>query len=311
MSKKIYLAAALVALTAVAQAQSTSSITLYGRIDTRFFKDPGTATKAIGNGSGSRLGFKGVEDLGGGLSAFFDLQHRLNADTGAQTNAQRFFQQSFVGLANSYGRIWFGRDYTPAYINVMLMPDPFEHSFAGSFLTINTGGVSRIRVDSSVNAQTKLGRVTGTVQIAEASDTIDNFPNRPKSLSLVYADKAIKLGYGYENPGNNNDYWHQVSGTYDIGAFSALAGFGKGQTSTSQERKAWSVAGGYSLGQHRLFAIYGRLENDTANVTLSSKASLGWQYYLSKRTNVYASLARDSKLTTEKSGYDIGLRHNF
>jgi predicted porin len=303
----------LVALlaTGCVMAQAQSSMTVYGRIDLRAAKDLGSAAKLIGNGSGSRLGFRGTEDLGGGMSAFFDLQHRVNADTGAVTNTQHFWQQSYVGLASPMGRVWMGRDYTPGYIQVFLMPDPFEHSNTGNLLTINTGGISKIRVDSGVNVQTKVGDVTATVQIAEASDTIDNFPDRPLSVALVYARPGLKVGYGFENPGPLNDRWQMLAASYDLAALNLRGSFGQGQTSAKQERKSFSLAATYAIGEHRLLATYGRLDNDTAGTTLSSKLGLGWVYFLSKRTNLYASIARDSKLATEASGYDLGIKHNF
>ena len=89
MKKSLLALAVLGAFASVASAQS--SVTLYGRVDLSVGKGPGTSAKQMANGSGSRFGVRGVEDLGGGLQALFNIEHRYNADTGAQTNAQRFW----------------------------------------------------------------------------------------------------------------------------------------------------------------------------------------------------------------------------
>ena len=80
MKKSLLALAVLGAFAGAASAQST--VTLYGRVDLSFAKNIGSEDKDIHNGSGSRLGVRGVEDLGGGLKALFQIEHRFNADTG-------------------------------------------------------------------------------------------------------------------------------------------------------------------------------------------------------------------------------------
>jgi predicted porin len=301
-------------LVACGMAHAQSSVTVYGRVDVRVMKDLGTDNKTMANGSGSRLGFRGEEDLGGGLKAFFDLQHRFNINNGAQTNAQRFYQQSFVGLAHKdYGRVWLGRDYTPAYIQVMLIADPFDHANVGSMININQGGpISTNRVDSSINYQFNAGPVTGTLQVSEATNPpLSNFVDRPMGMALLYKGGPLTLGYGYENPGNRNDVWHHLTGVYVMGPVTARVGYGTGKTTTAQERSSLTIGATYAVGAHRLHAAYGVLENDTANTDLNKKLGLGWQYFLSTRTNLYVNYGHDSVLATKKSGYDLGIKHNF
>jgi predicted porin len=308
--KTSFVAASLVVC---GMAHAQSSVTVYGRVDVRVMKDLGTDNKTMANGSGSRLGFRGEEDLGGGLKAFFDLQHRFNINNGAQTNAQRFYQQSFVGLAhNTYGRLWLGRDYTPAYIQVMLIADPFDHANVGSMITINQGGISTNRSDNTINYGVNIGPVTATVQVAEGTNLpLSNFAEKPKGMALLYRGGALTLGFGHEDPGNRNDVWNHITGVYTLGPVTGRIGLGKGTTSANQDRSAWNIGATYSFGAHRLHAAYGVLENDTANTDLSKKLGLGWQYFLSKRTNLYVNYGHDSVLATKKSGYDLGIKHNF
>ena len=88
--KKIALVAALAAVSASAFAQS--SVTLWGRINTTVEsqKIGGADRKVVVQNNNSRLGFKGQEDLGGGLKASFSLEHGLNSDTGAASGGTTF-----------------------------------------------------------------------------------------------------------------------------------------------------------------------------------------------------------------------------
>ena len=84
MKKSLLALAVLGAFAGAASAQS--SVTLYGRLDLSVNKGVGQTAKNLSNGSGSRFGVRGSEDLGGGMSALFNLEHRFDADTGASQN---------------------------------------------------------------------------------------------------------------------------------------------------------------------------------------------------------------------------------
>jgi general bacterial porin, GBP family len=306
LSKSCIAAAALTVACGAASAQS--SVSVYGRLDVRMFKNLNSTAKELGNGSGSRLGFRGVEELGDGMSAFFDLQHRLNADTGAQTTTN-FYQQSFVGLEKKgVGRVWFGRDYTPGYIQVMLISDPFDHANVGSMITVNTGGIAVNRISNAVTASTQIGGFRGTVQVG-ASEGVTR--DRQYSTAFLYTGGPLTVGWGYENPGTVASYWSQLVGVYSQGPYIARLGLGKGKTSSKQDREAWSAGLTYVLGANRFHLAYGQLDNESAGTALNKKLGVGWQYFLSKRTNLYVNYGQDSVLKANKSGYDLGIKHNF
>ena len=117
MKKSLLALAALTAFTGVASAQS--SVTLFGIVDVsmRNVKNGPTSLKSLstdGMGS-SRLGFRGVEDIGGGLRASFWLEGSLAADTG-NANGQNWQRRSTVSLTGGFGEVRLGRDYTPCSI---------------------------------------------------------------------------------------------------------------------------------------------------------------------------------------------------
>ena len=88
-----------------------------------------------GIGSQSRLGFRGTEDLGGGLSAIFQLETGLKVDDGTldNTNSALFNRQAFVGLkSKDAGTLTLGKQYTMLYNAMSQVADPFGAGYAGN-----------------------------------------------------------------------------------------------------------------------------------------------------------------------------------
>ena len=188
---------ALAVLAAAGAASAQSSVTLFGVVD---------ATIAVGRGNvtdrtqltnsgynSSRLGFRGTEDLGGGLSASFWLEAGLANDDGqgAATNANNqglgvfdattganspvragsqgltFNRRSTVSLAGGFGEIRLGRDYTPQFYNLTVF-DPYGTNGVGTTQTLvsSLGGVTSIRASNSIGylLPANLGGLYGQVQ---------------------------------------------------------------------------------------------------------------------------------------------------
>ncbi|MEY2837930.1 MAG: hypothetical protein RJB60_229 [Pseudomonadota bacterium] len=144
MKKSLIALAAIGAFAGSAMAQSTpSSLTVYGIVDLGLVKQskaddvnsgfalggPGANNKQVNvaQATKSRLGFRGVEDLGGGLSAKFAVEHRFFPDTGATNTSggNQFWDMSIVGLTSqTYGEVTLGRDYGP-YFYVQYFLDPW------------------------------------------------------------------------------------------------------------------------------------------------------------------------------------------
>ncbi|MDO5103604.1 MAG: porin [Lautropia sp.] len=125
MKKSLVALAVAAALPAFAQAQT--SVQLTGSVDVAvesLNKDANGGAKGdlkVSDGiyGGSRFAIVGSEDLGGGLKALFNLEHRLSADTGTLTEAPFFWRgQSWVGLGGGFGTVRFGRQYTPVHVVV-------------------------------------------------------------------------------------------------------------------------------------------------------------------------------------------------
>jgi predicted porin len=113
----------------------------------------GTLTKiSSGIGSVSRMGFRGAEDLGNGLSANYVLELGTKIDTGEIDTAGTIFnRQAFVGLKNAaIGALTVGRQYTPYYVTLGSIADPFGTSYAGNIKNLFPTAGNNTRTSNTV-----------------------------------------------------------------------------------------------------------------------------------------------------------------
>jgi predicted porin len=137
MRRKIVACIAL-GIVAVSPARADSAVTLYGIIDTGLAYIHNSAGHSSqwkmspSNLSGSEWGLKGTEDLGGGLSAIFQIENGFDSSNGTLASAGRLFnRQAFVGVASPYGTLTLGRQYDPVTDTVQpLTADIFSGWFA-------------------------------------------------------------------------------------------------------------------------------------------------------------------------------------
>ena len=138
-------------------AAAQSTVTLYGLLDIGYVRESGGVAGSLnkiatGMGNGSRFGFKGTEDLGGGLNAIFLMEAGVQLDTGASGQGGALFgRQIYAGLSSkTYGSVLLGRQYTPQY-GTLLLADPFSTGPAGDAANLlpNTGNAFS-RMDNTV-----------------------------------------------------------------------------------------------------------------------------------------------------------------
>ena len=145
-----------------------SSVTLFGLVDANYRSVTSGDNKFSGmaqdGNASSRLGFRGEEDLGGGMKANFHLEGALNPDTGT-SGGFNFMRKSTVGLQTNFGEVRFGRDYTPLFA-IHGIADPFGTvgvgsalNMLGSTVTANALGGTAM---SAQDAQDRTGTFTTT-----------------------------------------------------------------------------------------------------------------------------------------------------
>jgi predicted porin len=245
MKKSLIALAAVGAFAGSAMAQTaTSSLTIYGIVDLGLVKQskpddvtsgfalggPGVATKqtSVNQATKSRLGFKGVEDLGGGLSAKFELEHRLLPDTGATnpSGANQFWDKSIVGLTSqTYGEVTIGRDYGPTFY-VQYLLDPWLNQGIAevggtnmAFAGYNAGG-HNVRYNNGIFYKAIYEGLT--VMVAGApSETYGK--DARMGLGLMYNAGPLGVYFAYDReqtavPGKTDtDNLMQLGASYDFG----------------------------------------------------------------------------------------------
>lgn len=316
MKKSLIALATLVAFAGAASAQS--SVTIGGFVDLGVGKATGTSDKGIidgGGTGGSRLNFNAVEDLGGGMKAIAGFEHRLRPDDGAQGNTNFWGGYSFVGLEGGFGRVRIGRHYTSAFLNVQNQVDPFAGDtvatlrqasmqiapakvrFANGIGYGNTFGGLGVYFDISERGKDTNGSADGTVA------------NKPWSVAVTYGAGPLWLGLSQENPGGVNDKLTNLGARYTMGGLTLRAGLANGTNNANAKVKGYLLGGNYVMGAGNI--KFGYATNKTGSTTNNKRMALGYQYNMSKRTFLYTDFVRDSKLATNKTGYDFGIRHNF
>ena len=308
MKKSLLALAVLGAFAGAASAQS--SVTLYGKLDLGFAKAAGSADKQVADGSSSRVGFRGVEDLGGGLKAMFQFEHRFNPDTGTVTNAAFWHGISTVGLGGSFGTVNLGRQYTAAFSLATDVIDPFGgYTVAGLRDESLTKSVARLRTDNSVRYDGAFGGLKVAADIAE---TPAGGVDRPYSVAAQYAAGPFMVAASYDNPTGANDNLATLGGSYTFGPAKVSLGIGRGDNDSNVRVKQALAGVTVSVGAAgQVLAGYAQEEVGTADAT--KKVSLGYRHNLSKRTQLYTDVTRVNDLLskTEKTGYDFGVIHTF
>lgn len=344
MKKSLLAVAVASALPAVAYAQT--NVTLYGIVDARVEyrndaantpANQATANKsgfAVENnpGSGSRFGLRGSEDLGGGLKAIFQIEHRFTPDTGdtiggaptapvAAPNMKFWNGQSWVGLEGGFGAIRLGRQYTPTFwANIGSDVTGYNH-----YNNVAGAGGLPTRFDNSIEYRTP---VWGGLQAYLMYAPDENFAqgaagkNDAYGASVVWNRGGINVGAGYVRLTNNNvdrDGW-TVSGAYNFGAFKLGAGYAQLDGATpAGDRDDWWVSAGAKIGPGDLWINYRRVDlaapGGAGDINL---LGVTYNYPLSRRTSVYASFRNDDPRQNiagiqgeDKRAFGIGVRHLF
>ncbi|MDP3343761.1 MAG: porin [Hydrogenophaga sp.] len=307
--KKTLIALAAVAATSAAFAQS--SVTVYGKVDMGISNAIGNATKAqtgLNEASGSRLGFRGTEDLGGGLKANFILEHRFKPDTGAESTPGTFWVgRSIVGLSGGFGKVDFGRDYSAAFWTA-LGADVFGYDGVANNAAATSASTNPARLANVISySSPSMGGFMAQGSYAFKETAAAGVKNAT-SVRLAYAAGPLSASVAASKNHNNTDY-SAFGAAYDFGMAKANLLISKGENVAGADIDGMTLGLVVPMGAVTLKASYATLE--VGNVKTVSQLGLGARYALSKRTDVYTSYARNSKATVDKTGFEIGLQHNF
>lgn len=304
--KKTLIALAAVAASSAAFAQS--SVTLYGVADLSLSKATGTSAQMSGNGTAnngnSRLGVRGVEDLGGGLKAAFNFEQGINGETGA-TDGVTFQRAANLSLMGGFGSFKMGRTLTPSFYGVAAweLTGTANYSVVASQFAF-AGAGSRNNSEFSYTTP-NLGGFSATLgHILKG----DNGGNAKTDANVIYRGGPLTVGFSYNTVSNGNE-GYSLGGKYNFGGFQLAGSYMSAENAAgAATAEGFSIGAGTTLGPVSLVLDIARdTEFDDTNVLVEAK------YPLSKRTFAYAAFLRDGKgkTATAVNTVGLGIRHNF
>jgi len=346
--KKLSTFALLAAASAAASAQS--NLTLFGVIDVnvRAVNNGDGTLKSVSNGglNRSRLGFRGLEDLGGGLQAGFWLETGINPDTGTQQDSTRFWnRRTTVSLmSQSIGEIRLGRDYTPTY------------SSYSNFDTFGSNGIAAVDKFFPTNLSA-VGAGTPTIDTETRADNLVSYFT-PRNLGGFYGQASVAAGEGV----SGKRYYGGRAG-YAAGPVEVSVAYGQTKVTPTvaggeEKVQLWNLGGSYDFGPAKLLGIYGQTKYNDLKLDVfeigtqvplglgvirasyvhanakgvgiddndADQIALGYVHNLSKRTALYGTAARVKNkgnatfalATTpamlaghNSKGAEFGIRHAF
>ncbi|BEP60302.1 porin [Variovorax sp. V213] len=384
--KKSLTALAALAVTGLASAQS--SVTLFGVVDAGVTYQSATSRDAttglsskqskwsLANSgyNSSRIGFRGTEDLGGGLAASFWLEAPITNDDGA-TGVSTFNRRSTVSLSGGFGEVRLGRDYTATFWNDTVF-DPFGTNGSGSSVINTVSGSTGLNNANYVRASNmvgyflppNLGGFYGQVQYSLNENTKTSATDLTAASSssagryvggrLGYAngpfDVALSMG---ENVAVDTTSLTRKVQTVNLGAsydFGPVKLFGelsnvknKFELAVGDSHDSYNgylIGASMPVGAGLIRASYSMVRYNEGAVGITGedpraqKLALGYVHNLSKRTALYATIARVNNrndaaytgslraasttgygsagvsytgLPRSSTGYDFGIRHAF
>lgn len=321
--KKSLIALAVLGASGAAMAQS--SVTLYGVADVGLAKYEGVSAQmdsagTMNNGN-SRLGVRGVEDLGGGLKAGFNFESGLTLENGDYKGSGGGFwgRAANLWLGGNWGTFKMGRTLTPSFYGVATWELSgtanysvvgYTYSYAGSGPR-NSSQFSYKTPDGLGGFSAELGYVTKTDNCTTASTSVSSTgavigvpsvcSGAKWDANVIYANGPIGVGLS-ANKVKGQKTGFALGAKYNFGSFAVAGSY----------NDAHGVRKGVSLGGSAMFGPF----TLTADVTRDTKNTAGkkytnflleGKYNLSKRTFVYlAGLRVDST-----NNYGLGVRHNF
>ncbi|HRQ56493.1 MAG TPA: porin [Azoarcus taiwanensis] len=329
MQKKL-IALAVAGMLAAPLAMAQSNVTIYGVFDIGLNYESSHATSGVksrtaldsGQQSGSRLGFRGTEDLGNGLKASFVIEYGLRPDLNETlgTGGGATTRQSFLALSGDFGTVALGRQYTPQF-NMIARMDPFGAGTAGNMANVydwdtrldntvayvspNFSGLSVTVAHSMRAAGQELAKDAGNAKVWAISPRYSNGPidvqlNMHRIKSDLSGSTATKV-------------W-DLAGSYDFGAVKAVAFYGSRKTNNVQDSRYWLLGATVPVSEAGSFKIsyVASKDKEPASDVKENQWAIGYDHKLSARTNVYSAFAKRSQdWVGYKNQLTVGLRHMF
>lgn len=319
MKRKLIVFAGMSLALGIAHAQT--NVTIYGTVDTGFIKESGSDVRMDEN-SANVIGFKGTEELGGGLKATFQLERQFqlyngtNKDTyslddsisralGKRADTTDWTGAANVGLEWNWGAVRLGR-VNEMSVEYYTEIDPFMQGSTGSSLAkyslLRSEQLSNtIRYDSPSLSGVSFG-LTYTLGADDHDSVVSrDIYNDGFGVSLRYENGPLFLTGNFNRQADSDrSYVWNLGGAWDFNPVRVSLGYQKSNLKDLSalnltdidspiSQKTWLVGLQYKVGAGTINASYNRANVDgTAHDGKANKYALGYTYDLSKRTSLYA-----------------------
>lgn len=300
--KKSLIALAVLAASGAALAQS--SVTIYGVADIWVGKVKGQSLAAADGGIGqSRLGFKGSEDLGGGLKANFNFEEGLNLGNGA-TDSTTFQRQANLGLSGGFGAIKLGRSTTA-------LDDVFGAANSGFDSALSANAVWQNGHAGRLDAQLYYA----SPEFAGFSGAINtqlkgNADPKTTSFHAKYANGPIAAAVGYEDGVAQKGTL--INGSYDLGMAKLMASYYTTKPDVGNRVNSYQIGADVPLSSAMTLSVgYANSKAKGGQADSAFGAAVG--YSLSKRTTVYGGFRSEDRKSgaAETDVVAVGVNHTF
>lgn len=316
-AKNVLVAAAALVATVAAQAQT---VNVYGNVDVSVGSFEDNRTNRItevrsGQLTGSFIGFKGQEDLGGGLKAFFKLESTVGVDTGEGGDGTFWNRTSELGLTGAYGTITGGNSVSLAG-RAYDAQSPF--SFFGnmngvaSTVAFHGGNFGAVQTNSLTYTSQTYSGFAGAAQFGTGTEVAST--DKIYALQGTYASGPLAAGLTVTNNDLADQNLVQLGGSYDFGSVKAFGQIGRAKLAANDDLNYFELGASVPVAANcKVLAAWTHGKSDGYK---TNELSVAYDHTLSKRTGAYAGLVYQ----TEKVGsadsdsgvsLAVGLRHAF
>ncbi|CAE6723721.1 Outer membrane porin protein 32 [Paraburkholderia aspalathi] len=310
---------AVLSCVSASSAFAQSSVTLYGVLDNGFvYQSSGgdnSAIRAVPGGLfATRFGFKGSEDIGGGLHVNFQLEQAFSGQTGAATNAAEAFNRlAFVGLSGGFGEVRFGLQNSPQYDVLQAAMDPSwvksiaspMNNFNGLIIRANNGISYYTPTFGGLNAKFMVALrdpSTGAGSGIGFYNVVVQYINGPLNVAAGYErgdEPAVGAGGSYTLAGGAAAGPGAVFSVFNAGASYAiganriwLAYHTENLTNTPKymQHDVYQISDSYQVSPYALCSLmYGYVHDRTGGGNNAQELGLLFEYALSKATELYTA----------------------
>ncbi len=312
-------------------AHADDGVVIYGRLNATFenVSVSGGHSRTMVNDNASRIGFRGSEDLGGGMAVIYQIESRIRVD-GSDTGTPLATRDSWVGLRTQQGTLRLGRSLGPIYYalydyismhnhdtgtssDALLSPVIFGNSNAAGGRMNNqiwytSPKLAGFTFDATYALLAEEPAASGSTRTPHNLGLVTSYDAGPLHAAVSYAStqNTTNLDSTGTSVRFNNDRAVTAGGAYNFGPVVVGGLFERSKRSTLTEdmtRNYWRVSAMVPMGPHEFHANYGRAgDYSGTHDTAAAQYTLAYNYNLSKRTKLYTYYTKIDNDAAKRTG---------